>query len=220
MLNPIASANWNYDAAAHLALRASFGEPPAELEKWVNQGLDSTLERLLRTPSPSVAPPDWAYPTRDEDLLSRIRNAATAAEDRAQLQRQLGILPEEVGLPKGPRKPSPSPTAKQLTVSGQTHTVANSPSPKPTVALIPPPAPTPPSQLTGGLPVGRFLTADDRRDSRRALQKLCQCIFQANPRPEFLEKFVQIANSKPHLDDRAIRDLAILMMSTPNYQLC
>lgn len=102
MLNPIASANWNYDAAAHLALRASFGEPPAELEKWVNQGLDSTLERLLRTPSPSVAPPDWAYPTRDEDLLSCIRNAATAAEDRAQLQRQLGILPEEVGLPKGP----------------------------------------------------------------------------------------------------------------------
>jgi hypothetical protein len=108
MLNPIASANWNYDAAAHLALRASFGEPPAELEKWVNQGLDSTLEHLLRTPPP-----------------------------------------------------------------------------------------------------------------RRALQKLCQCIFQTNPRPEFLEKFIQIANSKPHpLDDRAIRDLAILMMSTPNYQLC
>jgi len=112
MLNPIASANWNYDAAAHLALRASFGEPPAELEKWVNQG------------------------------------------------------------------------------------------------------------ITGGLAVGRILTADDRRDLRRALQKLCQCIFQNNPRPEFLEKFVQIANSKPHLDDRAIRDLAILTMSTPNYQLC
>ncbi len=84
MLNPIASANWNYDAAAHLALRASFGEPPAELEKRINQGLDSTLEHLLRTPPPSVAPPDWAYPTRDEDLLSRIRNAETTAEDRAQ----------------------------------------------------------------------------------------------------------------------------------------
>src|SRR5260221_4301806 len=82
MLNPIASANWNYDAAAHLALRASFGEPPAELEKRINQGLDSTLEHLLRTPPPSLAPPDWAYPTRDEDLLSRIRNAETTAEDR------------------------------------------------------------------------------------------------------------------------------------------
>jgi Protein of unknown function (DUF1800) len=149
-------------------------------------------------------------------------NTATLAY-RYELARELvsGILPEEVGQPKGPPKPSPSPTAKQLTVSGQTHTVANSPPPKPSVTLIPPPAPTPPSQLTGGLPVGRILTADDRRDSRRALQKLCQCIFQTNPRPEFLEKFIQIANSKPHpLDDRAIRDLAILMMSTPNYQLC
>src|SRR5260370_36678482 len=89
MLNPIASGNWNYDGAAHLAWRASFGESPAELEKWVNQGLDSTLEHLLRTPPPSAAPPDWAYPTRDEDLLPRIRNAETTAEDRAQLQRQL-----------------------------------------------------------------------------------------------------------------------------------
>jgi hypothetical protein len=53
MLNPLAAGGWNYDAAAHLALRASFGEPPAELEKWVNQGLDSTLEYLLHTPPPS-----------------------------------------------------------------------------------------------------------------------------------------------------------------------
>jgi hypothetical protein len=91
----------------------------------------------------------------------------------------------------------------------------------PTVTLIPPPAPKPPSQLTGGLPVGRILTAEDRRDSRRALQKLCQCIFQTNPKTDFVEKFVQIANSKPHpLDDNAIRDLTTLMMSTPNYQVC
>jgi uncharacterized protein (DUF1800 family) len=525
MLNPLASGSWNYDAAAHLALRASFGEPPGELEKWVNQGLDSTLEHLLHTPPPGATPPDWAYPTREEDLLPRIRNAETTAEDRAQLQRQLnerkavemvelvswwtqrmyntpspltekmtlfwhghfatsaekvnayrmwlqnetlrmyalgnfgtlvkaiscdpamlvwldlaasqkehpnenfarelmelftlgeghytendikeaaraftgyrtdgqtqefrfianqfdlsnktfmgkigpwrgdeiidiilaqpqcakfiaaklwrffayddpepalvealanrfraaryeirpllktifaseefysgrtrnalvkspvqyivqarrtlgvsppagapvtfvyrqlgqlpfyppnvkgwdggkswintaslayryelarelvnGILPEQVGLPKAPSQPkatpqhSATPAGKQLAVSGQMHPVANSPSPMPTVTLIPPPAPKPPSQLTGGLPVGRILTADDRRDSRRALQKLCQCIFQTNPKPEFVEKFVQIANSKPHpFDDNAIRDLAILMMSTPNYQVC
>ena len=73
MLNPLAVGSWNYDAAAHLALRSSFGEPPAELEKWVNQGLDSTLEHLLHTPPPGITPPDWAYPTRDEDLLPRIR---------------------------------------------------------------------------------------------------------------------------------------------------
>jgi uncharacterized protein (DUF1800 family) len=521
MLNSISAISWNYDAAAHLALRAGFGEAPSELEKWVNQGLDTTLEHLLHTAPPGASPPDWAYPTRDEDLLQRIRNPATTPEDKAQLQRQLnerkgeqmanlvswwtqrmynspaplaekmtlfwhghfatsaekvgsyrmwlqnetlrmyalgnfgtlvkavscdpamlvwldlgasqkehpnenfarelmelftlgeghytendikeaaraftgyrtdgqtqefrfvanqfdssdktfmgkvgpwrgdqiidiilgqpqcakfivaklwrffayenpepalieglankfrdahyelrpllktmfaseefysdrarnsvvkspvqyivqarrtlgisapagppltliyrqlgqvpfyppnvkgwdggkswintatlayryelarelvnGILPEQVGLPKAPAKPSPSPspTAKQLAVSGQTHTVANSPSPKPSIAVIPPPAPTPPSQLTGGVPVGRFLTADDRRDSRRALQKLAQCVFQTNPKTEFLEKFIQIADSKPHpLDDHAIRELIILMMSTPNYQVC
>jgi uncharacterized protein (DUF1800 family) len=519
MLNSINAGRWNYDAAAHLALRVGFGEPPVELEKWANQGLDSTLENLVRTPPPNVPPPDWAYPTRDEDLLQRIRNPVTAPEDKAQLQRQLnerkaeqmaslvnwwtqrmynspaplaekmtlfwhghfatsaekvnsyrmwlqnetlrmyalanfgtlvkaiscdpamlvwldlgasqkahpnenfarelmelftlgeghytendikeaaraftgyrtdgqtqefrfvanqfdpsdktfmgrtgpwrgdeiidiilakpqcakfiaaklwrffayenpepalidalankfrearyeirpllkimfaseefysdrarnsivkspvqyiiqsrrtlglsaptgapltfmyrqlgqlpfyppnvkgwdggkswintatlayryelarelinGVLPEQVGLPKGPSKPSPSPTAKQLTASGQTHTIANKPAPTPTVTIIPPPAPKPPSQLTGGLSVGRILAADDRRDSRRALQKLSQYIFQTNPKPEFLEKFIQIANSKSHpLDDHAIRDLVILMMSTPNYQIC
>lgn len=519
MLNPITSRSWNYDAAGHLSLRAGFGEPASELEKWVTQGLDSTLEHLLHTPPPGVAPPEWAYPTRDEDLLARIRNPETAALDRAQLQRQLnerkaeqmanlvgwwtqrmysspaplaekmtlfwhghfatsaekvnsyrmwlqnetlrmyalgnfgtlvkaiacdpamlawldlgasqkehpnenfarelmelftlgeghytendikeaaraftgyrtdgqtqefrfvanqfdlsnktfmgktgpwrgdeiidiilaqpqcakfvvaklwrffayedpetalvealanrfrevryeirpllkiifaseefysdrarnslvkspiqyivqarrtlgislpsgapltfvyrqlgqlpfyppnvkgwdggkswintttlayryelarelvnGILPEQVGLPKAPPKPSPSPKIGQPAVSGPMRPVANPPPPKPTVTLIPPPAPTPPSQLTGGLPVGRILAADDRRDSRRTIQKLSQCIFLTNPKPEFLEKFIQIANSKPHpLDDHAIRDLAILMMSTPNYQIC
>jgi hypothetical protein len=45
--------------------------------------------------------------------------------------------------------------------------------------------------------------------------------FFTSPKPEFLEKFIQIANSKPQpLDDHAIRELAVLMMSTPNYQVC
>jgi hypothetical protein len=74
MLNSITAGRWNYDAAAHLALRVGFGEPPVELEKWANQGLDSRLENLVRAPPPNVPPPDWAYPTRDEDLLQRIRN--------------------------------------------------------------------------------------------------------------------------------------------------
>jgi uncharacterized protein (DUF1800 family) len=525
MLNSIPAGGWNYDSAAHLALRAGFGEPPPELEKWVTQGLDSTLEHLLHTPPGNVPPPDWAYPTRDEDLLQRIRNPDTIPDDKVQLQRQLnerkaeqmanlvswwtqrmynsaaplvekmtlfwhghfatsaekvnsyrmwlqnetlrmyalgnfgtlvkaiscdpamlvwldlgasqkehpnenfarelmelftlgeghytendvkeaaraftgyrtdgqtqefrfvanqfdssaktfigrtgpwrgdeiidiilaqpqcakfiaaklwrfftyedpepaliealanrfrdaryevrpllktifaseefysararnpvvkspvqyivqarrtigvsapmgapltliyrqlgqlpfyppnvkgwdggkswintttlayryelarelvyGVRPEQVGLPKAPSKPSPTPTvmAKQIPVSAQkpasSSSPTNSPIPKSTAAVIPPPAPTPPFQLTGAFPVGRILTADNRRDSRRALQKLCQYIFQTNPEPEFLEKFVQIANSKPHpLDDNSIRDLVVLMMSTPNYQVC
>src|SRR5260370_7052742 len=126
MLNPIASGNWNYDAAAHLAIRASFGEPPAELEKWVNQGLDSTLEHLLHTLPPSAAPPDWAYPTRDEDLLPRIRNAETTAEDRAQLQRQLnerkaGQMAELVSWWNQRMCYSPAPLAEKMTLFWHGH---------------------------------------------------------------------------------------------------
>jgi len=35
--------------------------------------------------------PAWAYPTRDEDLLQRLRNPATTVEDKVQAQRDLNI---------------------------------------------------------------------------------------------------------------------------------
>jgi Protein of unknown function (DUF1800) len=63
MLNSIASGKWNYDAAAHLALRAGFGEPPAELQKWASQGVDATLEHLLPA-SPPGAGPTHSWPDR------------------------------------------------------------------------------------------------------------------------------------------------------------
>lgn len=207
MLNPIASANWNYDAAAHLALRASFGEPPAELEKWVNQGIDFTLEHLLRTPPPSVAPPDLAYPTRDEDLLSRIRNAETTAEDRAQLQRQLnerkaGQMAELVSWWNQRMCNSPVPLAEKMTLFWHGHFATSAEKVNSYRMWLQ-------NETLRMYALGNFGTL------------VKASIFQTNPRPEFLEKFIQIANSKPHpLDDRVIRDLAILMMSTPNYQLC
>src|SRR6266446_10311563 len=83
MLNPIASANWNYD-------------------------------------------PDWAYPTRDEDLLSRIRNAEMTAEDRAQLQRQLnerkaGQMAELVSWWNQRMCNSPAPLAEKMTLFWHGH---------------------------------------------------------------------------------------------------
>jgi uncharacterized protein (DUF1800 family) len=57
--------------------------------------MEAMLNHLLQTPADNVAPPDWAYPTRDEDLLQRIRNPATTPEEKAQLQRDLNIRKSE-----------------------------------------------------------------------------------------------------------------------------
>jgi hypothetical protein len=91
MLAPLPPDQWNPETAAHLALRAGFGQTPDESKKWFQQGLEATLNHLLQAPPDNVPPPQWAYPTRDEDLLQRIRNPPTTADDKAQLQRDLNL---------------------------------------------------------------------------------------------------------------------------------
>jgi hypothetical protein len=64
---------------------------------------------------------------------------------------------------------------------------------------------------------------DRRRPSRFAARdsEIVSIHLSNQSQAGVLEKFIEIANTKPHpLDDHAIRDLAILMMSTPNYQVC
>src|SRR5215469_15662756 len=95
MLPPLPPDYWSAEAAAHLALRAGFGQMPDESKKWSEQGMEAMLNHLLQTPADNVVPPDWAYPTRDEDLLQRIRNPATTPEEKAQLQRDLNIRKSE-----------------------------------------------------------------------------------------------------------------------------
>ena len=95
MLAPLPPDYWSAEAAAHLALRAGFGQMPDESKKWSEQGIEAMLNHLLQTPADYVAPPEWAYPTRDEDLLQRIRNPATTPEEKAQLQRDLNIRKSE-----------------------------------------------------------------------------------------------------------------------------
>jgi hypothetical protein len=99
----------------------------------------------------------------------------------------------------------------------------NPPAPqkKPEPQVVAPPAPTPPPRLTAGLPIGRFVSAEDRKDPRRVVEKLSLAIFQATPEAALLEKFGKVAATNPvPFDDHAIRELATLMMTTPNYQLC
>ena len=55
---------------------------PDESKKWSEQGMEAMLNHLLQTPTDYVAPPEWACPTRDEDLLQRIRNPRIQAPQR------------------------------------------------------------------------------------------------------------------------------------------
>ncbi|MFY9985185.1 MAG: DUF1800 domain-containing protein [Chthoniobacterales bacterium] len=177
---------------------------------------------------------------------------------RYELARELvyGVLPEQVGLPKGPApSPTPSPTpavTKPLAmeasmeemavkamnadpqsmsliadqnIPGPAKAVGNTGTPapqkRPEPQVVPPPAPTPLARLTAGLPIGKFVSPDDRKDPRRVVEKLSLAIFQATPDTALLEKFVNVATANPvPFDDHAIRELATLMMTTPIYQLC
>jgi len=116
--------------------------------------------------------------------------------------------------PGGPTKNPPNPGMPE-------HNSPPAPQKKPEPQVIPPPAPTPPSRLTTGFPAGRFLSADDRKDPRRVVEKLSLAVFQATPEAALLDKFEKVAalNTVP-FDDRAIRELVTLMMTTPSYQLC
>jgi hypothetical protein len=53
------------------------------------------------------------------------------------------------------------------------------------------------------------------------VEKLSLAIFQATPDAALLDKFEKVAALNPvPFDDHAIRELAMLMMTTPSYQLC
>jgi uncharacterized protein (DUF1800 family) len=107
-----------------------------------------------------------------------------------------GIRPEDAGLPRFPPKTSPAELAK--TGPGAT--------------------PFPP--LTSPWPVEKFVDTEDRGNANRLIGKLYLQIFQSQPSSDLLEKFVVTASSKSKpFDDASIRDLATLMMTTPNYQI-
>jgi hypothetical protein len=93
MLAPLPPDYWSAEAAAHLALRAGFGQTPDESKKWSQQGMEAMLDHLLQTPADNVAPPEWAYPTRDEDLLAGFPvGRFISVDDRKDPRRVAGKL--------------------------------------------------------------------------------------------------------------------------------
>jgi hypothetical protein len=133
---------------------------------------------------------------------------------RYQIARALisGIRPEQAGLPKFPPKTAAS-TGPELP---RQNAVASMPS---NLDVGTPPA-TPLPPLTSPWPVEKYVNTEDRSDVQRLLGKLYTQIFQSRPQPDLLKNFIEVASNKSlPLDDGSIRDLVMLMMTTPNYQV-
>jgi uncharacterized protein (DUF1800 family) len=125
-----------------------------------------------------------------------------------------GIRPEQVGLPKFPPKTAASsnqePRRQGAVASMQSNLAVATPGP----------AATPFPPLTSPWPVEKYVNTEDRKDAKRLLEKLYTRIFQSRPQSDLLKNFVEVASAKTlPLDDGSIRDLVMLMMTTPNYQI-
>jgi hypothetical protein len=118
-------------------------------------------------------------------------NTATLAF-RYKLARQLveGISPSELGMPKGKM------------MDGMMEDVSQRP------VLTPP------------LFVDQILADTDRQQPDKLVQHLVQQTFQTSMAPKLSGTFTEylLQKNKP-FDDNTIRDLLVLMMTTPNYQI-
>jgi uncharacterized protein (DUF1800 family) len=130
---------------------------------------------------------------------------------RYQLGRLLisGIRSEQVGLPRFKAAVSPNQDIRNQPTAQTDHAMT---SPQATATPLP--------ALTMPWPVEKFVGDEDRRDPKRLIEKLCSLIFQSRPDPDLQQKFVDLAANKPQpFDDRSIRDLVMLMITTPYYQV-
>jgi uncharacterized protein (DUF1800 family) len=89
MLKPLASGRWNFTTAAHLANRAGFGAPPAEIEKLVALGQEKAVSHLVDYDAIAdpIEAPSWARP--DPERVEKFLAARRAGEEeRRKLLRQ------------------------------------------------------------------------------------------------------------------------------------
>jgi uncharacterized protein (DUF1800 family) len=87
MLSPIASDRWDFDAAAHLMVRAGFGADPSEIRKMRALGPEKAVESLINAPVENYQPPTWATPDDQDELRAQVKEAATP--DEKQMARKL-----------------------------------------------------------------------------------------------------------------------------------
>jgi hypothetical protein len=75
--------------------------------------------------------------------------------------------------------------------------------------------------ITRPLLVDQIASAQDRNETSKLVDKLFVRVFQQAPQPDMTGKFNNLFSTREQpLTDDAIRDLIVLMMTTPNYQTC
>jgi uncharacterized protein (DUF1800 family) len=80
MLSPVTADRWNFDAAAHLLVRAGFGGIPAEIQKTLTLGPEKAVSSLINTSPENYPPPAWAAPDDQDELRAQVQEAATPEE--------------------------------------------------------------------------------------------------------------------------------------------
>ena len=80
MLAPLAPIRWDFDAAAHLIVRAGFGGHPAEIQKVQALGVARAVDFLVDAGPDHYPPPAWANPHDQDELRSQIQEALTPEE--------------------------------------------------------------------------------------------------------------------------------------------
>jgi len=80
MLSSIRASQWDFDAAAHLLVRAGFGEDPTEIQKALALGPKKAVDSLVNAPLENYPPPMWAKPDDQDQLRAELQEAATPKE--------------------------------------------------------------------------------------------------------------------------------------------
>jgi uncharacterized protein (DUF1800 family) len=82
MLTPLASSRWDFDAAAHLLVRAGIGGTPGEIEKTLAFGPEKAVNTLVNAKPDNFQPPSWAATDDEQDLHEQLKDAATPDEQQ------------------------------------------------------------------------------------------------------------------------------------------
>ena len=86
MLSPLALNRWDFDAAAHLLVRAGFGGRAEEIEKLHALGPAKAISSLVDSQPESYAPPACADPHGQDELRNQLRDAVTPEQKQSVLK--------------------------------------------------------------------------------------------------------------------------------------